>query len=213
MLIIGHRGDREKFEDNTLEGIESAINRGADGVEIDVYYAPDKGVYLVHPFLHDRNKNYPKLKDVFSKYRNKRIQVEIKSPEIKVVDEVAKLVDEYKVSNIEITSSVYPLLPYIRSVFPKSDIQLIGYRLVEEWWTEEFGNYFFMKYLELTRANLLSIGKPENFWNKDRVGLFHKNGFKAGGHLYTDAKEEYEKLVIAGVDECTADNLEVLRWK
>jgi glycerophosphoryl diester phosphodiesterase len=214
MLIIGHRGDREKYADNTIEGIGSAFERGADGVEFDVYYRPEKGVYLIHPYLHDLSKDYPTLEEVLLKFGNKgRLQIEIKSLEKECVDEVAKLVERYKVTNLELSSSVYPLLPYVREVFPRADVQLIGYRLVEEWWTEDFGNYFLMKYLELTRANVISIGKPENFWNKNRVEMFHKNGFKVESHLYTDTKEEYENLLEAGVNASTADKLEVLKWR
>jgi glycerophosphoryl diester phosphodiesterase len=179
MLIIGHRGDRERFADNTAEGIESAFNRGADGVEFDVYFQPEKGVYLVHPYLHDLQINYPTLDEVLQRFGNLgKMQIEIKSPEKDCVDEVAKRIEKYKVTNLELSSSVYPLLPYIREVFLNVDVQLIGYRLIEEWWTEDFGNYFLMEYLELTRANAISIGKPENFWSKERVEVFHKNGFK-----------------------------------
>ncbi len=214
MLIIGHGGDRQRFDDNTLEGIESAFERGADGVEFDVYYRPEKGVYLVHPFLHDLHKNYPKLEEVFERFGNRgRMEIEIKAPEKEAVDEVAKLVNKFQLTNLELSSSIYPLLPYIREAFPKADVQLIGYRLVEEWWTEEFGNYFLMKYMELTRANLISIGKPANFWNKERVKIFHQSGYKVGGHLSTDTREELEKLITDGVDECTADKLDILKWK
>jgi glycerophosphoryl diester phosphodiesterase len=214
MLIIGHRGDREKFTDNTIEGIESAFKRGADGVEFDVYYRPEKGVYLVHPYLHDLSKDYPTLDEVLQKFgKNGRIQIEIKSLERVCVDEVAKLTEKYQITNLELSSSLYPLLPYVREVYPKADIQLIGYRLIEEWWTEDFGNYFLMKYLELTGANVISIGKPDNFWSKERVEIFHKNGFKVESHLYTDTKEEYFNLEEAGVDASTADKLEVLKWR
>lgn len=49
---VAHRGDKEHHPDNSLAGIESAIAKGADWVEIDVHYniAGDK-FYLSHDNL------------------------------------------------------------------------------------------------------------------------------------------------------------------
>lgn len=36
-LILGHRGQAKKFQENTMEGIKSVEELGADGFEVDVY--------------------------------------------------------------------------------------------------------------------------------------------------------------------------------
>ncbi len=48
-LVIACRGDVEKAPENTLPAFESAIERGADGVELDVHRTAD-GELVVHHF-------------------------------------------------------------------------------------------------------------------------------------------------------------------
>ncbi len=215
LLVLGHRGDRKSFDDNTIEGIESAFRKGADGVEIDVYYQPDKGVYLTHRFLHDMSLDYPRLEEVIEKFADKgKLQIEIKPPEVEAAKAVVDLVKKHKLENFEVTSSVLPLLKYIRELAPRANIGMITKPyLIEDWMTEEFGDYLMMSYLKLTGASTIWLDKPKDFWNKERVERFHKKGYKIGSHLPTDSKEDYEKLVSLGIDSCTADDLGVLRWR
>lgn len=213
MLVLGHRGDRQRFPDNTLEGIASAFERGADGVEIDVYYQSDRGIYLVHPYLHDRNKEYPNLEEVIKRFGKKGLlQVEVKFLETEGLKVIKDLVKKYKLKNIVLTSGVFPMLKYIRDTFPKEKINLLSSNLIEDWWTEEFGNYFLSSYAKLAGAGGIDTGYP-GFWTKKRVEWFHKNGFRVSGHLSTDTKEEYQQLLKLGIDICTADKLDILKWK
>lgn len=83
---VAHRGDKEHHPDNTLAGVESAIAKGADWVEIDVHYniAGDK-FYLSHdnlckgpggtalidsgsPKRIEKNCQLPTLDDVFAAF-------------------------------------------------------------------------------------------------------------------------------------------------
>ena len=213
MLILGHRGDRQKFDDNSIKGISSAFERGADGVEIDVHFKPGKGIYLVHPYLHDPMKVYPKLDEVFEKFRDKGLlQIEIKFLEIKGLETLKKLIKRYNVSNYVLTSSIFPMLRYISEVFPKSKINLLSTQLIEEWWTYDFGNYFLFSYLKLAGANGIDTGYPD-FWTKKRVDYFHNYGVRTSGHLATVSKEELENALSCGLDTCTADNLDILKWR
>jgi glycerophosphoryl diester phosphodiesterase len=47
-LAVAHRGDPARHPENTLEGIRSAVARGADVVEIDVKVTADGEVVLLH---------------------------------------------------------------------------------------------------------------------------------------------------------------------
>ncbi len=51
-LIIGHRGFPARFPDNSLAGIQAALDTGADGVEVDVRPSAE-GVWVCH---HDRSR-------------------------------------------------------------------------------------------------------------------------------------------------------------
>ena len=47
-LVFAHRGDIESAPENTLPAFESAIDRGADGIELDVYLTSDGGLVVHH---------------------------------------------------------------------------------------------------------------------------------------------------------------------
>lgn len=46
--IVACRGDRENAPENTIPAFESAISKGADGVELDVHYTRDKELVVHH---------------------------------------------------------------------------------------------------------------------------------------------------------------------
>jgi glycerophosphoryl diester phosphodiesterase len=50
LLVLGHRGGRGEWRENTREAFAAALHAGADGVELDVRLSAD-GVVVVH---HDR---------------------------------------------------------------------------------------------------------------------------------------------------------------
>ncbi len=50
--VQGHRGDRGNFPENSLEAFISAINKGADVIELDIVVSKDKKVVVSHePFM------------------------------------------------------------------------------------------------------------------------------------------------------------------
>jgi glycerophosphoryl diester phosphodiesterase len=50
ILVVACRGDRECVPENTIPAFESAISKGADGIELDVHYTLD-GELVVHHFF------------------------------------------------------------------------------------------------------------------------------------------------------------------
>ena len=57
MLIIAHRGDTERFPEDTAEAIWSAANMGADGIEFDVHQSADGTWWVIHDATVDRTTN------------------------------------------------------------------------------------------------------------------------------------------------------------
>ena len=47
-LILGHRGQPRKFQENTIEGIRSVASLGADGFETDIYLTDYGQLVLFH---------------------------------------------------------------------------------------------------------------------------------------------------------------------
>lgn len=50
LLIIGHRGLRERYVENTIEGFTGAESEGIDGVELDAQLSRDGKVIIFHDY-------------------------------------------------------------------------------------------------------------------------------------------------------------------
>lgn len=48
--IIGHRGFKSQYPENTLKSFEAALLAGADGLEFDVHYSKDGELVVYHDF-------------------------------------------------------------------------------------------------------------------------------------------------------------------
>jgi myo-inositol-1(or 4)-monophosphatase len=54
MLTVAHRGDTSLWRENTLAGLDSAADCGADWVEVDVKLTADGELVLLHDFTLNR---------------------------------------------------------------------------------------------------------------------------------------------------------------
>lgn len=50
-MIVAHRGDRESYPENTLAAFESAIAKGADALELDVFLTRDGALVVHHDYV------------------------------------------------------------------------------------------------------------------------------------------------------------------
>lgn len=48
--ILGHRGFKSEYPENTLSSFEAALSAGADGLEFDVHYSKDGELVVFHDF-------------------------------------------------------------------------------------------------------------------------------------------------------------------
>jgi glycerophosphoryl diester phosphodiesterase len=58
-LVLGHRGYRARFPENTLLAFREAMSAGADGVECDVQKTADGAYVIIHDDATDRTANAP----------------------------------------------------------------------------------------------------------------------------------------------------------
>jgi len=64
-LLIGHRGTRYQFDENTLEAFKIAINKGANCIEFDVRISKDGKLVVIHDETINRTTNcFGKVKDM-----------------------------------------------------------------------------------------------------------------------------------------------------
>ena len=95
-VILGHRGYRAKFVENTIEAFKKAREYGADGIEYDSRLTKD-GTLVV---LHDDSIENRKLKEL-TYYELK--QIHFKNGEtVPTVEEVISILDERAILNLEI---------------------------------------------------------------------------------------------------------------
>ncbi len=209
--MIAHRGDTVNFPENTIAAFESAFEKGADGIELDVHLDKNGNVIVVHDYLFDENKKYPFLEDVLKQFGQKgRLEIEIKSLDPKCVTEVGKLIKKYNPKDFEITSSVLPLFHYIKKEFPDEKIGLIfDEKLLSEWMTKEFIEKLFLSYMKLTGANVFHISL--DYWSKNLVNLMHKNDFLTHVHLKNWGIDKYREAVDLGIDQITTDDINLIK--
>lgn len=205
-------GDTVNFPENTIEAFESAFDKGADGIELDVHLDKNNNVIVVHDYLFDENKKYPLLSEVIKQFGQKgRLEIEIKSLDQKCVIEVGKLIRKYKPKDFELTSSILPLFPYIKKEFPNEKIGLIfNEKLLSEWMTKEFIEQLVFAYMKLTGANILHF--PFEHYAKNIVDLMHKNGFLAHVYLKDIDLEKYKKVLELKIDQCTFNDINLLKF-
>lgn len=84
-LLIAHRGDAKNYPENTIQAFQSALDKGADGFELDVQLDSNGVPIVVHDFIHEQSAKYPLLSEVLERFFKSdcRIELEIKDIEEK----------------------------------------------------------------------------------------------------------------------------------
>lgn len=57
MIIIAHRGSRDRFPENTIEAFKAAVDDAADMIELDVAFTKDRRLVVIHDDSLDRTTN------------------------------------------------------------------------------------------------------------------------------------------------------------
>src|SRR4051794_4777497 len=140
MLVLAHRGANRLEPENTVPAMQEAIDRGADGVELDVHRTAD-GVLLVR---HDAATpvgmlgeltaadvgralpEVPTLAEVLDVCRGRLVNVEIKDPDPRAAEAVVDLLarrrepaDDVLVSSFDLATvdRVHELAPAVATGF------------------------------------------------------------------------------------------------
>ncbi|NMB84107.1 glycerophosphodiester phosphodiesterase [Candidatus Roizmanbacteria bacterium] len=213
-LMIAHRGDRINFPENTIEAFASAFEKGADGVEMDLQFARGNLV-IVHDYMFDERKKYPFLSEALDLFAKRgRLEIEIKSMDLDFLPSFKKLLSQYGKANVEITTSVYPLVKYLRQEFPKVSIGIIYNEKEFEWWMDgKFINNKIVKYTKLYQANVAHV--PWKAASREMADQCHKNNLKLHSHILKQSLSKqirtYREMREAGIDQCTFDDIFVLQ--
>jgi glycerophosphoryl diester phosphodiesterase len=103
-ILLGHRGNLLNEPENTLRSFHSAIDLGADGIELDIHITSDKHLVVIHDESIDRTS------DGFGLVRNKKLAKLQeynfgKGEKIPTLEEVLKEFGNKFVLDIEIKAS------------------------------------------------------------------------------------------------------------
>lgn len=211
-LLIAHRGDTAAYSENTLEAFQFAFDKGADGVELDIHLHQGE-VIIVHNYLFDTAKSYPKLKDVLSKIANKgRIEIEIKEFSPAILEPLKKVLAHFPTADFELTTSETPLAPYIKETFPKIKLGLIFPEyLFRDWMTDTVVANKLIGWGSMSKADILHL--PFNilaqFGQGKLVEALHDAGFRVHSHIFNTTEEKHQLALLSQwkVDQCTFDSI------
>lgn len=212
-LLIAHRGNTNNFPENTIEAFKAAFENGADGIELDVQFYKGK-LIVVHDYSFDKNRSYPLLSQILQLFFEKgRIEIEIKSLDLDFIPTFKKLLSKYRKTDIEITTSIYPLVSYLRTEFSYIPLGIIfGEKEFEDWMTKEFSDVMVIKMMKLFRANVAHV--PWRIVDENFVKDCHNKNMKIHGHIYKQTLDEqlsiYKKMEKLDIDQCTFDDMSLL---
>lgn len=213
-LMIAHRGDTNNFPENTPTAFASAFSSGADGVELDIQ-EQDGEIIVVHNYLYDKTKSYPRLVDILKQFAGKgRLEIEVKSLDLRFLDPLETLLKPYSGADIELTTSVAGLVNHLRSTFKDFLIGVIFQeREFEDWMTEEdFVTTKVTKLMQLYGADVAHA--PYRVIHSAFVNSLHDLGMKVHVHIprqpMADQLEIYNRLGQLGVDQSTFDDIDML---
>lgn len=113
-IILAHRGDQSHAPENTLPSFSQAIQKGADGVELDAKLTSDGHIIVIHDSTVDRTTNGSGKIPTFSLEEIRRLDAgawfneKFAGTKVPLLEEVFETVGKDKLINIELTNYSTP---------------------------------------------------------------------------------------------------------
>ncbi|MFE5912229.1 glycerophosphodiester phosphodiesterase [Streptomyces wedmorensis] len=217
VTVVGHRGDPYRIRENTLPSIASAIERGADAVEIDVRLTQDGVPVLLHDdtlkrlWGHDRplaslthdqvreltRDGVPTLREALIAAGDHRLMLDLPGGNEDSVRRIVGTVRECGAGERVYYCAGAVAMLQVRAADPAAEIALT--------WTT----------LAPPRRVLLDAVRPR--WLNYRFGLVsrelservHRDGLLVSSWT-ADTKRTMRKLIMNGVDAITTNRVDAL---
>ncbi len=113
-IIIGHRGDLTHAPENTLPSFQQALEKGADGIELDAKLTSDGHVIVIHDSAVDRTTDGKGRAASFSLEAIRKLDAgkwfdeKFIGTKVPLLEEVFETVGKDKLINIELTNYSTP---------------------------------------------------------------------------------------------------------
>ncbi|MEU6096172.1 glycerophosphodiester phosphodiesterase [Streptomyces sp. NPDC047079] len=218
LTAVAHRGDPYRHRENTIGSLRSALQRGADAVEIDVRLTRDGVPVLLHDAtlkrLWERDRplaalssaevhgltagGVPTLTDALTATDGSRVLIDLPGgPSARAVRRIVDVVRECGAQERVYYCAGAATMLAVRAADPAAEIALT--------WTT----------LAPPRPALLEAVRPR--WLNYRFSLVSAElaaGVHRGGHLLSvwtpDTRRSMRRLVALGVDSITTNRLDAL---
>ncbi|MDG2396730.1 MAG: glycerophosphodiester phosphodiesterase family protein [Flavobacteriaceae bacterium] len=219
-FVIGHRGAKGYFPENTLLSVSKAIEFGVDAVEVDVFLCASGELVVFHDKKVDRLTNGYGNIEQLTLDSIKKLKV-LDSEKIPTLNEVLDLIDSRILINIELKgqNTAIPTAILLRELFLSSkwtpDKVIISSFIWEE--LKIFSNQkTSVKIAVLTEEdpikainiakelNAIAINPKFTLLNNENVSIIKENGFQI--HTWTvNSIEDINKMRLFGVDAIITD--------
>jgi glycerophosphoryl diester phosphodiesterase len=109
-IILAHRGDKNHAPENTLASFTQALQKGADGIELDAKLTADGHVIVIHDAVVDRTTNGKgrvaslSLEAIRKLDAGKWFNEKFAGTKVPLLEEVFEIVGKDKMINIELTN-------------------------------------------------------------------------------------------------------------
>jgi glycerophosphoryl diester phosphodiesterase len=218
VIAVAHRGDPYRVRENTLGSLRSALELGADTVEIDVRLTKDGVPVLLHDetlkrlWEQDRPLlalsaaevrgltagGVPTLQEALAACAGSRVMIDLPgTPDVRAARRVVDVVRACGAQDRVYYCAGAPAMLAVRAADPAAEIALT--------WTT----------LAPPRPGLLAAVRPR--WLNYRFGLVDRalaERVHRGGHLLSvwtpDTRRSMRRLMDCGVDSITTNRLDVL---
>lgn len=214
-LFIAHRGDVNKYPENSLEAFHSAFLNGADGVEMDIQLYGGE-IVVSHHLIKPGTSNLLKLSEILPEINGKGLlQIEIKAFSTEIIPSLSKVLEPFRTSDIELTSSDIPILPFIKKAFPHFDSGIIMNNfLLQDWMTKDQVFDKVLGWASMVNANIVNL--PFSIIDTNGGSNLVRELQKCGLGVNTRIlKNELQKVNLTqaiawNVDRCMLDDLSIL---
>jgi glycerophosphoryl diester phosphodiesterase len=125
MLVLAHRGANRLAPENTVPAMKEAVDRGADGVELDVHRAADGTLVVRHDAEAPAGPDVPILAEVLDVCRGRLVNVEIKDPD--ATDDVVALLAERGDDQVLVSAFDWAVVDRVRELAPHLATGLLSF--------------------------------------------------------------------------------------
>jgi glycerophosphoryl diester phosphodiesterase len=206
MLVLAHRGANRLAPENTVPAMREAVDRGADGVELDVHRTADGALVVRHDAEPDAPRAaYPEspiLAEVLDVCRGRLVNVEIKDPG--ATEDVVTLLADRGDDDVLVSAFDWDVVDRVRELAPHLPTGLVSSRVAPE---EMLARAVERGHTAVhPKVRLLRRIDVDGF-----VGRAHDQGVQVNVWTVNDVAQ-VEMLRDAGVDAIITDDEHLYRY-